>query len=141
VGNPAAADDLVQDTLARAWAKLHLYRQGTDLRAWLFTVMHNIYVNDMRAMHPADPVDEESAPEPCAPQTDPLLVRDLERALAKLSIEQRSVLLLICLEGMTYEEAARTLGVEVGTVISRLSRARNKLRALLFGESKLKLVQ
>jgi RNA polymerase sigma-70 factor (ECF subfamily) len=86
VGDRAAADDLVQDTLERAWAKLHLYRRGTDLRAWLFTVMHNVHVNKVRAARPTDALDED-APELAqrASQGDSLLVRDLDRSVALLS--------------------------------------------------------
>src|SRR5574342_186451 len=85
VGERAAADDLVQDTLERAWSKLHLYRRGTDLRAWLFTVMHNVHVNRLRATRPAEPLEDEM-PELAqrATQGDALLVRDLERAVAAL---------------------------------------------------------
>ena len=81
VGDRAAADDLVQDTLERAWSKLHLYRRGTDLRAWLFTVMHNVHVNRVRAARPTDPLDDEM-PELAqrATQGDALVVRDLDRA-------------------------------------------------------------
>src|SRR5947209_4829565 len=145
VGDRAAADDLVQDTLERAWAKLHLYRRGTDLRAWLFTVMHNVHVNKVRAARPTDPLDED-APELAqrASQGDSLLVRDLDRSVALLSAEQRAVLLLVALEDMSYEEVARTLGIPIGTVMSRLSRAREKLRALMLGQAaaaRLKLVK
>ena len=145
VGDRATADDLVQDTLERAWTKLHLYRRGTDLRAWLFTVMHNVHVNRVRAMRTMDPTDDEM-PELAqrAPQDDALLVRDLERAIARLPDEQREVLLLVTLEDMTYEEVARALGIPIGTVMSRLSRAREKLRAMLLGlaaASKLKIVK
>ena len=145
VGERAAADDLVQDTLERAWAKLHLYRRGTDLRAWLFTVMHNVHVNKVRAAHPTDTLDEEM-PELAqrAPQGDALLVRDLDRSIALLPPEQRAVLLLVTLEEMSYEEVARTLGIPIGTVMSRLSRAREKLRAMMLGQppsARLKLVK
>ncbi len=135
VGERAAADDLVQDTLERAWAKLHLYRQGTDLRAWLFTVMHNVHVNKVRASHPTDQLDDEM-PELAqrASQGDALLVRDLDRSIALLPEEQRAVLLLVTLEEMSYEEVARTLGVPIGTVMSRLSRAREKLRVMMHGQ-------
>ncbi|MCX7960354.1 MAG: sigma-70 family RNA polymerase sigma factor [Burkholderiales bacterium] len=134
VGEPTAADDLVQDTLERALAKLHLYRRGTDLRAWLFTVMHNVYVNQLRAARPLAPL-EEDMPElaRAARETDPLDLRDLERALRRLPPEQREVLLLVALEDMSYSEAARTLGIPIGTVMSRLARAREKLRAMLGG--------
>ena len=129
VGDRAAADDLVQDTLERAWAKFHLYRGGTDLRAWLFTVMHNVHVNRIRALRPTD-VLADDMPETAqrAAQGDSLMVRDLDRALARLPEEQREVLLLIALEDMSYDEAARALGIPIGTVMSRLSRARERLR-------------
>jgi RNA polymerase sigma-70 factor (ECF subfamily) len=145
VGDRASADDLVQDTLERAWAKLHLYRRGTDLRAWLFTVMHNVHVNKVRAQRTTDPLEDEM-PELAqrAPQGDALLVRDLDRAVARLPAEQRAVLLLVTLEEMSYEEAAHTLGIPIGTVMSRLSRAREKLRAMMLGQvaaTKLKVVK
>jgi RNA polymerase sigma factor (sigma-70 family) len=145
VGERASADDLVQDTLERAWAKLHLYRRGTDLRAWLFTVMHNVHVNKVRAMRATDPLDED-LPEMAlrAPQGDSLVMRDLDRSVALLPPEQRAVLLLVTLEDMSYEDVARTLGIPMGTVMSRLSRAREKLRAMMHGQSpgtKLKVVK
>ena len=145
VGDRASADDLVQDTLERAWAKLHLYRRGTDLRAWLFTVMHNVHVNRVRAMRLSDPLEEE-LPELAqrGTQPDALLVRDLDRGIARLPADQRAVLLLVTLEEMSYEEVARTLGIPIGTVMSRLSRAREKLRVLMLGgpaTAKLKLVK
>jgi RNA polymerase sigma-70 factor (ECF subfamily) len=134
VGDRAAADDLVQDTLERAWAKLHLYRRGTDLRAWLFTVMHNVHVNKVRATRPTDPLEDEM-PELAqrAPQGDALLMRDLDRAIGRLPSEQRSVLLLVTLEDMSYDEVARTLGIPIGTVMSRIHRGRASLRAALAG--------
>ena len=144
VGDRATADDLVQDTLERAWAKLHLYRRGTDLRAWLFTVMHNVHVNRVRSARPTDPLEEEM-PELAqrAAQGDTLLVRDLDRAISRLPAEQRAVLLLVTLEEMSYEDVARTLSIPIGTVMSRLSRAREKLRALMMGTvvAKLKVVK
>jgi len=133
-GDRATADDLVQDTLERAWAKLHLYRRGTDLRAWLFTVMHNVHVNRVRATRPTDTLEEEMPELAQRPaQGDALLVRDIGRAIARLPEEQRAVLLLVTLEDMSYEEVARTLGIPIGTVMSRLSRAREKMRAMLSG--------
>ena len=142
-GDRATADDLVQDTLERAWSKLHLYRRGTDLRAWLFTVMHNVHVNRVRAARAADPLDE-GMPELAtrASQGDALVVRDLDRALTRLPDEQRAVLLLVALEDMSYDEVARSLGIPIGTVMSRLSRAREKLRSMMFGTAaKLKVVK
>src|SRR5580765_5250872 len=124
VGDRATADDLVQDTLERAWAKLHLYRRGTDLRAWLFTVMHNVHVNRVRAARPTDLIDDEMPELAQRPaQGDALLVRDLDRSIARLPAEQRAVLLLV------------TLDVPIGTVMSRLSRAREKLRTMMLGQS------
>jgi RNA polymerase sigma-70 factor (ECF subfamily) len=145
VSDRASADDLVQDTLERAWSKLHLYRRGTDLRAWLFTVMHNVHVNKVRASRATDTLDDEM-PELAqrAAQGDGLVVRDLDRSIALLPADQRSVLLLVTLEDMSYEEVARTLGIPMGTVMSRLSRAREKLRAMMLGQSvasKLKVVK
>ena len=145
VGDRASADDLVQDTLERAWAKLHLYRRGTDLRAWLFTVMHNVHVNKVRATRVTDTLEDE-LPELAqrASQGDTLLLRDLDRAIARLPSEQRAVLLLVTLEEMSYEEVARALGIPIGTVMSRLSRAREKLRMMMLGQgaaAKLKVVR
>jgi RNA polymerase sigma factor (sigma-70 family) len=144
VGERTAADDLVQDTLERAWSKLHLYRHGTDLRAWLFTVMHNVHVNQMRAARPTSALDDEM-PELAqrAVQGDVLLVRDLERALAALPAAQREVLLLVALEDLSYDETARVLGIPIGTVMSRLARAREKVRHLMNGKggSKLQVVK
>jgi RNA polymerase sigma-70 factor, ECF subfamily len=140
VGDRASADDLVQDTLERAWTKLHLFRQGTDLRAWLFTVMHNVHVNRIRAARQTDALDEDM-PELAqrAAQGDSLVVRDLERAIAALPSAQREVLLLVALEDLSYEETARALDIPVGTVMSRLARAREKVRALMSGKGMTKL--
>jgi len=140
VGERATADDLVQDTLERAWSKLHLYRRGTDLRAWLFTVMHNVHVNRVRASRPTEPLEDEM-PELAqrATQGDSLLVRDLERGIAALPLAQREVLLLVALEDLSYDETARALGIPIGTVMSRLARAREKLRLLLHGKGGTKL--
>src|ERR1041384_3201339 len=131
----AAADDLVQDCLARALSKLHLWQEGTDLRAWLFTILHNQYVNQVRRAvreGAAVGLSETEATRPRAPhQGKSLALRDLERAIAKLPEEQRAVILLVGLEGMRYEEVAEVLGVPVGTVRSRLSRGRDALRRLI----------
>jgi len=136
--DPSAADDLVQDCLARALAKSHLWQEGTDLRAWLFTILHNQYVNTVRRSVREGTVVEVSDTEPTlvapAVQTKRLELRDLERALSKLPGEQRQVLLLVGMEGLRYEEVAEILSVPVGTVRSRLSRGRDALRALM-GES------
>ena len=133
-GDRTVADDLVQDTLERAWSKLHLYRRGTDLRAWLFTVMHNVYVNQRRAARPSVLLDDDM-PELAQParETDTLMLRDLDAAIRRLPPDQREVLLLVALEDMSYSEAADALEIPIGTVMSRLARAREKLRAMLSG--------
>lgn len=135
-GDAWAADDLVQDTLERACSKWQLWRMGSDLRAWLFTVMHNLFLNQRRGarLQPAVPLEEleHELAQPPAPRDDAL---DLERCLLRLPAEQRAVLLLVSLEDMRYEEAARVLGVPVGTVMSRLSRARSRLRELMEGRA------
>ena len=136
-GDRSSADDLVQDTLERALSRFHLWRRGSDLRAWLFTIMHNIYVNQIRSkirrQHEA--LDAEPAADAVrATEPDWLELRDLEAALARLPGEQRAVVLLVGLEQFTYEEAARVLGVPIGTVMSRLSRARERLRLILGGD-------
>jgi RNA polymerase sigma-70 factor (ECF subfamily) len=127
-----AADDLVQESVARALGKLHLWQAGTDLRAWLFTILHNQYVSHVRRAVREGTVVGLSDNEPLLTrmpqQTHRLELRDLDRALAKLPSEQRQVILLIGLEGMRYEEVAAILHVPVGTVRSRLSRARQALR-------------
>jgi RNA polymerase sigma-70 factor, ECF subfamily len=130
-----AADDLVQDCLARALSKVHLWQPGTDLRAWLFTILHNQYVNHVRRAVREGAAVGLSDTEPLltsAPnQGKRLELRDLERAIARLPEEQRSVLLLVGLEGMRYEGVAAVFDVPVGTVRSRLSRGREMLRQLM----------
>jgi RNA polymerase sigma-70 factor, ECF subfamily len=132
--NRERADDLVQDTLSRALVKEQFWQPGTNLGAWLFTIMHNQNVNNVRrAVRESGMVDMEiSATLPAT--TDPTALRqmfELERALAQLPLEQRQVILLVGLEGMSYEDAAGILSVPVGTVRSRLSRGRDILRKLL----------
>lgn len=133
--NVSAADDLVQDTLVRAVAKEHLWKPGTNLRAWLFTLMHNQYVNQVRrAVREGMTVDFDEFHSNAASTSDPtisLLVRDLTRGLAKLPEEQRQTIVLIGIEGMSYEEAAQCLRIPTGTVRSRLSRGRDHLRHIV----------
>ena len=135
VGNRAAADDLVQDTLERAWSRLAQWQVGSDLRAWLFGIMHNLRVDQLRRPGlNAQPMGEEEFEVPIrATQSDHLELSDLEVALARLPEEQRAVLLLVALEEMSYEEVARTLEIPLGTVMSRLSRGRERLRLILNG--------
>ena len=131
----AATDDLVQDCLARALGKLHLWQEGTDLRAWLFTILHNQFVNQVRRAIREGASVGLSETEPLLTQAPDqgkrLELRDLDRAIGKLPEEQRSVILLVGLEGMRYEEVAEILNVPIGTVRTRLSRGREALRRLM----------
>jgi RNA polymerase sigma-70 factor, ECF subfamily len=129
------ADDLVQDTLVRALAKIHLWQPGTDMRAWLFTIMHHQYVNTVRReARERMTVGIEHVSSTLAAVTDPTARRqliELDRALALLPEEQREVVLLVGLEGLPYESVAQVLDVPIGTVRSRLSRGRERLRELM----------
>jgi RNA polymerase sigma-70 factor (ECF subfamily) len=132
--DPVAADDLVQDCIARALGKIHLWEPGTDLRAWLFTILHHQHVSLARRkarQHASIESQKPHRSSALAPnQTARLELRDLERAIAKLSEEQRSVILLVGLHGLGYDEAASVVGLPVGTVRSRVSRGREALRAM-----------
>jgi RNA polymerase sigma-70 factor (ECF subfamily) len=133
--DPSRADDLIQDTLIRALAKQHLYQDGTNLRAWLFTIMHNQHVNDIRRnVQEGSSLDVDTVADHLVAVTDPTAsrqLRELDEAIGKLAMEQRQVILLIGLEGMSYEETAAILKVPIGTVRSRLSRGREALRRLM----------
>jgi len=134
VGDAAQADDLVQDCLERAVSRAHQWRQTGSLRGWLFTIMHNINANQRRSAARApgwDPIEraENTAGRP-GDQIDRIMLQEAVVALGMLSLEQRQVLLLVALEGLRYEEVAQVLGVPIGTVMSRLSRARDRLRDL-----------
>jgi RNA polymerase sigma-70 factor (ECF subfamily) len=136
-GDATRADDLVQETLARGWEKRRLWAAGTDLRAWLFTIMHNVFVNQ-RAMSVRDAqnvsLDAEGESGAAwqlpvrAPQQAHVELIEVMRELGRLPPEQREVLVLAAVEEMRYEEIAAVLSIPVGTVMSRLSRAREKLR-------------
>jgi RNA polymerase sigma-70 factor (ECF subfamily) len=137
--NAVRADDLVQETLVRALRKEHLWQAGTNLRAWLFTIMHNQNVNDVRRAMRDDTVDLENCSERLTATTDPTAshqLRELDHALARLPEEHRQVILLVGLEGMSYEDAAAILDVPIGTIRSRLSRGRESLRKLMDMEAK-----
>ena len=133
--NRERADDLVQDTLGRALIKEEFWQPGTNLRAWLFTIMHNQNVNNVRRdVRESGALDIEGISVALPATTDPTASRqifELERALARLPLEQRQVILLVGLEGMSYQDAAGILVIPVGTVRSRLSRGRDALRKLL----------
>ena len=127
------ADDLVQDTLVRALRAEHLFHGG-DVRSWLYTILTNLNRNRLRSLSRRPslmPIDDNDAVELAGPEAGG---RDIERALATLVDEQRAALLLVVLEGLTYREVALIQGVPIGTVMSRLARARAQVKAYLDGQ-------
>lgn len=137
--NPEQADDLVQDCLERALARRHLWNADGNTRGWLFAIMHNIHANDTRRRktRPVSvPLDDRGGQvgHP-AGQHSRIAGLELAAALQELPDEQRQVILLVALEGMSYGEVAETVGVPPGTVMSRLSRGRDRLRRLMEGET------
>ena len=141
-GDATRADDLVQETLARGWEKRRLWAAGTDLRAWLFTIMHNVFVNQRAlARRDARNVSLDGDGEGSAawqvpvraPQQSHVELLEVLRELSRLPPEQREVLVLAAVEEMRYEEIAAVLSIPVGTVMSRLSRARARLRRSVAG--------
>ena len=130
-----AADDLVQDCLERAVSRWHLRRRDADLRAWLFAIQRNLFVSGLRSHNRRGGVAglDEAADQP-SPEAAPdrhLMARDALTLLGHLPEEQRSLLLLVGVEDLSYGDAARVFGVPVGTIMSRLSRARERLRRLI----------
>ena len=127
------ADDIVQDTLVRALRSEHLFHGG-DVRAWLYTILTNLNRNRLRSISrrpTLTPIKDSDAAMMTGPDTG---TRDIATALESLADEQRSTLLLVVLEGLTYREVAEVQGVPIGTVMSRLARARMQIRAYLDGE-------
>lgn len=130
-----AADDLVQDCLARAFDRLHLWQPTGTMRSWLFTILHNLHVNQAlkQGREPdirSDTDDLERQPSP--PDADVgLVARDIASALEQLPVEQRSVVLLVGLEGLSYADVAAITDTPLGTVMSRLSRGRERLRQIM----------
>ena len=138
-GDMHRADDLVQDTLARAWEKRRLWQAGSDLRAWLFTIMHNVHVNQFSVRqreyaHASLDADDGAAAgweiAVRATQSDRVELSEVLAQVGRLPAEQREVLMLAAVEELRYEEISTVLGVPIGTVMSRLSRAREKLRRM-----------
>ncbi len=138
-GDVNRADDLVQDTLARAWEKRSLWQAGSDLRAWLFTIMHNVHVNQyaIRKRRQAESSLDGDEETPGgwqiavrATQSDRVELAEVLVQIGRLPVEQREVLILAAVEELRYEEIARVQGVPIGTVMSRLNRAREKLRRM-----------
>lgn len=140
VRDHAAADDLVQDCMERAIGRWHQRRSDASTRAWMFTILHNLAQTRLRrqSQRPAhlhlDEVADGALSTP-ATQENCLQYRDLLAALAELGEDQRAVILLIAVEELSYAETAEVLGVPLGTVMSRLSRARQRLSLLLSGEA------
>jgi RNA polymerase sigma-70 factor (ECF subfamily) len=139
-GDRERADDLVQDTLERALSRWHLQRTEGGLRGWLYTILYNRFLSDQHRLKrrgPHDQLTEDSGlPGVEGGQDSALEHRDLLRAFSTLPEEQRSVLLLIGVEDLSYEEASRVLAVPIGTVMSRLSRGRERLRLHMYGDAK-----
>src|SRR5438552_396327 len=134
-GDPERADDLVQDTLERALSRWHLRRNDGDMHGWLYTILYHRFLTDLhrekrRNAHHGSTDMAVDRPEVEGEQEAALVHRDLLRAFAELPEEQRSVLFLVTVEDLSYGEAARILGVPIGTVMSRLSRGRDFLRRL-----------
>lgn len=131
--NAVAADDLVQDCLERALARWRQFKPNTDLRAWLFTIMHNLHIDALRRDKMTTvSLDEIGDPIATPPAQEPTIrIRDLAVALDQLPAEQREVVLLVGLEGMSYKAVAEVLAVPIGTVMSRLARGRDRLRILI----------
>ena len=126
------ADDLVQDTLVRALRSEHLF-EGDEIRSWLYTILTNLNRNRLRSLarRPVlSPIEENDLPDLAGPDAGG---RDIERALALLVEDQRTVLLLVVLEGLSYREVAEVQGVPIGTVMSRLARARSQIKTYLEG--------
>jgi len=132
--NHAAADDLVQDTLERALSRWTSRRADGELRTWLFAILRNLHIDAYRQARRRGAeveIDEDDHRETAARQETALEARDVLAALEQLPEEQKSLLLLIGVEDFSYEEAARVVGVPIGTVMSRLSRARQRLRSIV----------
>lgn len=136
VGNAADADDLVQDCIERALSRQDALREPHSLGRWLRTILHNLHVTKLRRRGASSLPIEDFAEDVAlsVPPEDRDQIRDLVRALAALSVEHRQVLLLISLEGQSYREVAEILDIPIGTVMSRLARARERLRSLLEGD-------
>lgn len=135
-GDATVADDLVQDCLERALGRRHLWLRRGSMRAWLFTILHNVHANKVRSESRRPrlvPLENDHQASVLPTQDHAVRLSQFAAALARLPEEQRAVILLVGLEDMTYAESARVLGVPIGTVMSRLSRGRERLRQLTGG--------
>lgn len=131
------ADDLVQDCLERALKKQNLWQPGSSLRAWLFTMQHNLYINQLKKLNrqPQMTAKIEELQHNLEPHKTDVLVHDIELCMQQLPDDQRQVLLLVTVEGFSYKEVGKIMNIPLGTVMSRLSRARKTLQALMNGET------
>lgn len=134
VNNPAQADDLVQGALTRALANLDKFEAGTNLRAWMFTILRNLYYSELRKRRRE--VEDADGGYAAMLSSQPnqvaaLELKDFRKALAQLPIEQREALVLIGASGFSYEDAARICGCAIGTMKSRVNRGRNRLAEML----------
>ncbi len=134
-GDTAQADDLVQETLLRALRSIESFREEAGLGTWMTTIMLNIHRSEHRRQARRSAEPEEAAPEPSEParQEQRIEVRDTLAALGALPEEQRLAIALVSVQDMSYAEAARTLGIKLGTLMSRISRGRAAMRARLEG--------
>lgn len=135
--NRDLADDLIQETLAKAWANRDAFALGTSMRAWLYTILRNTYYNLLRQKRREIPdVDGKYAEGMTAPpsQQARLELQEVAQALHRLPLKQREVLVLIGASGLSYEEAAMICGCSIGTIKSRLSRARQAMMQMLEGQ-------
>ena len=135
--NSTKADDLLQETLLRALAKSHLYNPGTNLRAWLFTILHNQHISETRRDRitgiQVDPENVASALATPPNQSTSMVLKTVDRALRALPKEQKTLIKLVALDGKSYEEVAESEGIALGTVKSRISRGRSQLREAVEG--------
>lgn len=141
--NPDMAEDLIQDCLERAWNKRSLWDSKRKLRPWLFTIMHNIYINEISKLQSKQqhvPIDIDLIDERID-HAQLLKIRDLESAMGKLSPEYREIILLAGLENLSYKEISKITRLPIGTVMSRLSRARDKLKMIMDDNLPDKVVQ
>ena len=127
--NPATADDMVQDTIVKAWTNIDKFQLGTNLRAWLFTILRNTFYSSRRKLNREGVFTETLAVKPS--HDGNLQMTDFKKAFALLNDEQREALVLVGASGFSYEEAAETCGVAVGTIKSRVNRGRARLSELL----------
>jgi RNA polymerase sigma-70 factor (ECF subfamily) len=133
-GNRTLADDIIQDTMVKAWTNFHHFKQGTNLRAWLFTILRNTYYSDRRRARLGAYDETQVSQDTLVVKPDHdgyLQMKEFVKALEKLPTDQREALILVGASGFSYEEAAEMCGVPIGTIKSRINRARARLAELM----------